>query len=426
MKKIILLSTMTSTLLLATNGDNLISLGAESRAMGGTGIAMGMGTDSVFKNPAWLADIEGTEAMFGATIFMPEVKAKNESPMPDFSGNSFSGVEATSKADLSLIPAVSHAGRINDNFAYGVGMFGVSGMGADFRNEDASKGLGSMRTSFQYLRFVPSIAYRSGDLKLGAGLTLAYGALDMAAVMPDGVAPGTAADFATAKQRSGGLSEDFGIGAQFGAGYTVTPNISLGAYYQTEVATEYEDVFDFNTNGVYDDLKLSQPAEYGVGIGYKIGALKASLDLKKIMWSEADGYDSFGWDDQTVIAVGAAYKVTPALTLRARYSYAESPIDDSFTGATISNASTPSAQFAAGNVAFFNMMGFPAISEDHITAGIGYEFNDKLGLDLAYVYSPKETLAVDDRALGANMQLGAMQVSNEQNSISGALKYKFD
>jgi len=58
MKKVILLSAMASSILLATNGDNLISLGAESRAMGGTGIAMPMGTDSVFKNPSWLADVK--------------------------------------------------------------------------------------------------------------------------------------------------------------------------------------------------------------------------------------------------------------------------------------------------------------------------------------------------------------------------------
>ena len=222
------------------------------------------------------------------------------------------------------------------------------------------------------------------------------------------------------------MSDDFGFGAQVGVGYTLNPNISLGAFYHTAVQTEYEDVFDFNTDGTYDDLKLSQPAEYGVGVAYKKDAITVTADVKQIMWSDADGYDKFGWDDQTVIALGAAYDVSPKLTLRAGYSHAESPIDESFKGATLSNASNPPAQYPAGNVAYFNMMGFPAISQDHITAGLGYKFTDKIGVDLAFVHSPKETLKVDDRALGANMQLGAMQVSNEQNSISGALKYKFD
>ncbi|MBU1667686.1 outer membrane protein transport protein [bacterium] len=417
MKKIILLSAMASSMLLATNGDNLISLGAESRAMGGTGIAMAMGTDSVFKNPAWLADVEGAEAMFGATLFMPDVKAKNSSFLPDGSGNASNGVEATSKADMSMIPAVSHADRINENWAYGVGMFGVSGMGTDYRNEDGNKGLGNMRTNFQYMRFVPSIAYKQDNLRLGAGLTLAYGALDMSAVMPDGALPGQAI-LSTSKQRGGGMSDDFGFGAQFGVAYTPTSNINLGAYYQTEVATEYKDVFDFNTNGTYDDLKLSQPAEYGVGIGYHQDGLRVSADVKQISWSSADGYKQFGWDDQMVYSLGLGYKVSSAMELRGGYSYAKSPLDDQFEAANISSANAP---FAAGNIAFFNMMGFPAISETHITAGLGYQFTDKVGIDLAYVYSPKETLAVNSPAT-----LGTMQVTNEQNSISGALKYKFD
>jgi len=400
MKKIILLSTMASMSLLATNGDNLISLGAESRAMGGTGIAMPMGTDSVFKNPSWLAEVKGPEAMFGATLFMPDVKAKN--------GNA-NGQEATSAADISLIPAVAHADRVNENWAYGVGMFGVSGMGADYRNENGptpaeNKGLADMRTNFQYMRFVPSIAYKQDNLRLGAGLTLAYGALDISAVLPT-----DPADITTYAQRGGGMSDDFGFGFQLGAGYTVTPEINLGAFYQSEVATEYENVFDFNMDGRYDNLKLSQPAEYGVGIGYDNGTYRASLDVKQILWSDADGYNEFGWDDQTVIAFGAGYKVNPNLELRAGYSHASSPIDETFTGATVGGTPMP-----ASSVAFFNIMGFPAISEDHITAGLGYTITKKVGVDLAFVHSPKETL----KAMN-------MEVSNEQNSISGALKYKF-
>jgi long-chain fatty acid transport protein len=402
MKRVIVISTLASTLLLATNGDNLISLGAESRAMGGTGIAMGMGTDSVFRNPAWLADVKGTQAMFGATLFMPEVKAKNANA---------NGQEATSKADTSLIPAVSHAGRISDTLAYGIGMFGGSGMGADYRNENGmtpqeNKGLSDMRTNFQYMRFVPSIAYKKENLRVGVGLTLAYGALDIAAVLPT-----DPQDMSTYKQRGGGMSDDFGFGGQMGVGYTVTPNILVGGYYQTEVATEYEDVFDFNMDGVYDDLKLNQPAEYGVGIGYKTDKIRASLDVKQIKWSSADGYDSFGWDDQTVYSLGLEYKTASDLAIRAGYSHANSPLDDgNFKGATVGGA-----QMRPQDVTYFNMMGFPAISEDHYTVGLGYKFNNKMGIDIAYVYAPKETL----KAMN-------MQVTNEQQSLSGALKYTFD
>jgi long-chain fatty acid transport protein len=406
MKKIILLSAMASSMLLATNGDNLISLGAESRAMGGTGIAMPMGTDSVFKNPSWLAEVKGPEAMFGATLFMPDVTLKNEG-----TGN---GEAASSQSDMSLIPAVAHADRIDENWAYGVGMFGVSGMGTDYRGESPMKGLGEMRTNFQYMRFVPSIAYKQDNLRVGVGLTLAYGALDIAAITPDH----TGANLAP---RGGGTSDDFGFGAQFGIGYTPTANINLGAFYQSEVATEYENVYNFNTANdmtmadgssyaTYENLKLSQPAEYGVGVGYHDDKLRVSADVKQVLWSSADGYEQFGWDDQTVYSLGLGYSVSPEVELRGGYSYAKSPLGDAdFPAATVGGAPMPGA-----NIAVFNIMGFPAISEQHITAGVGYQFNKKIGLDFAYVYSPEETLS----------KYG-FTTTNEQNSISGALKYKF-
>ena len=408
MKRVVILSMLAATAMYATNGDNMIGVGAQSRAMGGAGVGMAMGTDSVFRNPAWIVDLKGFNASFGATAFMPDVKAK-VGPAPGL-GN---GVEGESKADFSIIPTVSHSNHINENLSYGVGMFGVSGMGVDYRNEDPQMGLANMRTSLQYMRFVPSISYKVDDWRLGAGLSIAYGALSMSAFTPNGVPPGQNPDPTTAVQRGGGLSEDIGFGAQFGVGYHVMPGFTVGAYYQSEIATEYEDVFDFTTNGVYDDLKLSQPAEAGIGFGYtsSCGVYSATIDYRRIMWSDADGYDAFGWDDQDVIALGGSYNVNNALVLRAGYNYSKSPLNDkTFEAATVGGA-----PFGAFNVAYFNTLGFPAYSESHITAGLAYQINPSTGIDVAYVYAPKVT--------ETSMQV--LEASNEQNSVSVALKFTF-
>jgi long-chain fatty acid transport protein len=386
MKKIILLSIITSSIIHATNGDNLIGLGPESRAMGGTGIAYGMGADSVFKNPAWLVDSKGLDGMFGATVFMPDVSASNAAQ-----GN---GQSASSKADLNLIPEIAITDHINENLSYGFGMFGVSGMGVDYRNEDPYKALAGMRTNLQYMRFVPSISYATGDLRLGAGLTFSYGSLSMAAHVPsDPMDPSTAA------QRGGGVSEDYGLGMQIGAGYYVNDEIMLGAYYQTQVDTEYENVFDFNNDGTYDSLKLSQPAEVGFGIAYGRANYALTFDYRKIMWGSADGYEQFQWEDQDVFALGFAYDME-SLTLRVGYNYAENPLSN------LSKQTDP-------NNAYFNVMGFPAFSEAHYTAGFGYQITDTLSAEFAYVYSPKATESYN----------GAFEASNEQNSISVAMHY---
>ncbi len=408
MTKILGLSLLAATLLHATNGDNMIGVGTQSRAMGGVGVGIGVGTDSVFRNPAWIVDMQGFNASFGATAFMPDVKAK-VGPAPGL-GN---GQEGESNADFSVIPTVSHSDHINENLSYGVGMFGVSGMGTDYRNDDPQKGLANMRTSLQYMRFVPSISYKIDDFRIGAGLSLAYGALNISAWTPDAVPPGQQPNPATAKQRGGGVSEDYGVGAQIGLGYHVMPGMTLGAYYQTQINTEYEDVFDFNTDGVYDDLKLSQPAEAGIGIGYsdKTYGYTISFDYRRIFWSDADGYDAFQWDDQDVFAIGGSYDVTCDLTLRAGYNYAKSPLSDK----TFKPANVAGFPFPAFNIAYFNTLGFPAYTESHITAGLSYELSKTTGFDLAYVYAPKVT--------ETSMQV--LEASNEQSAVSATLRFKF-
>ena len=69
----IVLSLLTSTLLHATNGDNLIAVGTKARGMGGTGIAVSHGAESSLSNPAMITSVEGTEISFGGTLFMPDI-----------------------------------------------------------------------------------------------------------------------------------------------------------------------------------------------------------------------------------------------------------------------------------------------------------------------------------------------------------------
>ncbi|MCH9812312.1 MAG: outer membrane protein transport protein [Epsilonproteobacteria bacterium] len=410
MKRIVVMSMLAASVMYATNGDNMIGVGVQSRAMGGAGVGMGMGTDSVFRNPAWIVDLKGFNASFGATAFMPDVSANiggpnyNTADTDDVIG---SGVSVKSDADFSIIPTVSHSDHINESLSYGVGMFGVSGMGVDYRNETSNPGLGNMRTSLQYMRFVPSLSYKVDNWRLGAGLTVAYGALNMAAVTQsptDG----------SIGQRSGGLSEDIGFGGQVGLGYYVMPGVSLGAYYQTQVDTEYENVFDFNGDGTYNNLKLSQPAEAGIGIGYTSDCkcYSLTLDYRRIMWSDADGYDMFEWDDQDVIAVGGSYNVNDALVLRAGYNYAKSPLNNkTFTGSTA---------FSAPMLAYFNTLGFPAYTESHFTTGLSYQITKSTGIDFAYVYAPEVEESQSEFGPGTTLS-----ATNEQNSLSVALRFTF-
>jgi len=117
-----------TTSVYATNGSNLIATGAKARAMGGTGIGVAHGAESALANVSLITDIEKTEVSFGGMFFMPDVSNKdsiNLGQLGDESGT------ATSAADLNVIPEVSIATKINDNFYMGIGIWGTAGMGGD-------------------------------------------------------------------------------------------------------------------------------------------------------------------------------------------------------------------------------------------------------------------------------------------------------
>jgi long-chain fatty acid transport protein len=79
---------------------------------------------------------------------------------------------------MFVVPEVGIVHQINDKLTFGIGAFGVSGMGVDYRDEP---NLFRMHTNFQFMRIIPAVAYKvndaisiSGALHLGLWL-LGYG-----------------------------------------------------------------------------------------------------------------------------------------------------------------------------------------------------------------------------------------------------------
>ncbi len=327
----------------------------------------------------------------------------------------------TSDADMFTIPEIAITDQITDNIVIGLGAYGVSGMGVDYRDKN---GLAKMHTSLQFMRIVPAIGYKVNEkLAIGGALHLAWGALDLGGVMAydadrDGV-PGTTWN------AGGGQAQSYGIGASIGVNYKPLDNVCLGAYYQSPVKMKYKNVFISNPmTGQLEDLKLEQPQEFSVGVGFRpMENLKVGFDIRWINWSDADGYKQFKWKDQWVFAVGGEYKVTPRLALRAGYNYAKSPIrEKSNLDPATRNNSIPdfSGRFSDYQVEWFNLIGFPAITEHHITLGFGYQFTEHFTLDVSYVHAFEKK--VESTAMGGALLAGA---KNSQDSIGVALDWHF-
>ncbi|WP_457626591.1 OmpP1/FadL family transporter [Persephonella sp.] len=425
---VVLASAVFATGAFATNGDNLIGVSPASRAMGGLGTGICLEpTDSIFRNPGWLGRQRGFNVSFGGILFMPHVKGRSKGYWDTNDSDNTTGAVPvdsgyqTSDADTFLIPEIAITNQINDKLVVGIGAYGVSGMGVDYRDKD---GLNKMHTTFQFMRIVPAVGYKVNDrLSIGGALHLAWGSLDLGAVMAydadgDGV-PGTTWNAA------GGQSQAYGLGASLGINFKPTDIICLGAYYQSSIKMKYKNVFISNPmTQELEDLKLEQPQEASVGIGIRpIPELKVGFDIRWINWSDADGYKQFKWKDQWVFAVGGEYKVTPRLALRAGYNYGKSPIREKNNLDASNRTNTIpdfSARFSDYEVEWFNLIGFPAIAEHHITFGFGYQFTEHFTLNASYVHAFEKK--VESTANGGALLAGA---KNSQDSIGVSLDWSF-
>ncbi len=400
--KLITLSLITSTMIHATNGDNLIAMGAKARGMGGTGIAVSHGAESALSNGALITSVEGTEIGFGGTLFMPDIKTT----VTGFDGvsSNFTDPEFISDADTNMIPEVSIAHKIDDNWYIGVGMWGTAGMGTDYR--DATGGAFNnfnMVTNLQLMQFGVPIAYKTGGLSLAVTPILQYGNLDI--------------NYDSTPLKGGpvgsGLSQDFGYGYNLGLAYDFSANgvtgLTFGAMYRSAIEMDYNPQISTAMAGFgvspFSD-KLEQPEEYGVGLAYEMGQHTFAFDYKKIKWSDADGYSTYGWDDSDVYAVGYQYTENE-WTVRIGYNHADSAVVE--TANPLFN--------------MLNLLGFPATQEDHYTVGGTYEITKAFSVDLAYVHAPSTTETFDISNMfgpGANIS-----TDHEENSVSFQLAYKF-
>jgi len=432
---------MGATSAFATNGDNLIGLGAKSRAMGGTGVAHFNGAESGTSNPALITKTKGTNFAFGGTYFTPDVKvAVNHT---DTGSGATNDLKAESDAKHNVIPYVAVTENLDNGFAVGVSMCGSAGVGTGWRDGQGTLnngaigdvGLYSMRSNLLLLKFSVPMAYGQDNWSVGVAPVMMYGSLDMSFNTADVNSTGDTQ--ATNHDVGNGSSSDLGLGYEVGAAYALPDmGLTVAVKYQSSIEMEYEKqisttaaAFGFgysaaSTPGFSD--KLEQPAEIGVGIDWTEGDLSVTADYKKIKWGSAAGYKDFGWEDQNVYALGLEYRMDD-LAIRCGYNHASNPIKiDRRTQGTVNASATGDGSSANGAqvghaINALNHVMFPAITEDHYTIGAGYQFTKNVGADVAFTYATSPDVNVAANTVG----MGDITTSNDQMALSANLNYSF-
>ncbi|MGA7874205.1 MAG: outer membrane protein transport protein [Desulfoferrobacter sp.] len=403
----------------ATNGDNLIAVGPISRSMGGAAIAAPQDAISaVFANPAAMCFgpyCPASQVDFAGTLFIPSPSAK-----VTYAGQT---VSANSERKVYAIPAFGLSVPITSKppfWRFGLSAYGITGLGVDYKGSSLDgatippppppNGAGGYPlaagtyTQLQIMKFAPAIGFQPFEkMSFGAALQIDYSTLDLRE----------------------GTAQNYGIGVQLGTIYKITDALSFGLSFVTPQNISYDDVVDFDQDGILDNLSLESPWQVGIGLAYHFldNKLLVEGDVKWLNWSGAKGYDDFDWNDQWVFALGAQYKPMPKLALRLGYNYGTNPVDEhnGWNGAApvqVQGKTMPTYYYES-----FRVLGFPAIVEHHITVGLGYELSPKFGLQAGYMHAFKNTLT--EEGYGLDGRPASFESSLYEDSVDVAFTWRF-
>ncbi len=136
---------------------------------------------------------------------------------------------------------------------------------------------------------------------------------------------------------------------------------ALGMAYQaSDALMVVADIKQIGWSGVMEDFKMTFTTDAGstAAINTMTGGSASSYTLDVTMPQD--------WEDQTVIQLGAAYKLTPAMTGRVGINRADNPVPDDTVNPL-----------------------FPAIVKSHYTAGVGYDINTAQAVNFSFTYAPE-------------------------------------
>ncbi|MBU1396232.1 MAG: outer membrane protein transport protein [Gammaproteobacteria bacterium] len=389
----------------ATNGYFAHGYGMSAKGMGGAGIAYPQDTLAAATNPAGMVHL-GNRMDIGLEIFAPDRGFTYAGGSPD--GNGSGAMES-----WFPIPEFGYNRMINSNMSFGVSVFGNGGMNTTYGDGDhpfatfpeAGDTGTTVGIDLMQMFIAPTIAYKvNQQLSVGATLNLIAQSFESKGLGGFG-------------QANNGKDYSYGAGLRVGGMYQINNAVTVGATYQTKGnMSKLKDYAAMFPNGGEFDI----PANYGVGIAVKASdKLDIALDVMRIEYEGVDvtgnkalfslfqaNQHGFGWEDQTVVKLGVAYKYNSGLILRAGVNYGEQPIDVSNT--LVADDITSDLNTLA-----------PGIVETHLTLGFTKSLSADTSITGSYMH------AFNKEVDGVGGFLGASTLEMSQNAFGLSYNKKF-
>lgn len=361
MKKLILTKLLSLMMLFSFAEGYQVNLqSVRQTGMGHTGVALRLGAESMHFNPAGLVFMRNTVQFSGGFSAI-------------FSNNKYTSGNLSWESDNPTgTPAFLYAGfKVYDNLAFGLSFTTPYGNSLDWgKNWYGAHMVQDIALKSYY--FQPTVSYKVNEkLSIGAGMMIFAGNIDLnkglferggGALQPllNSTFGNTYDDVVPASVNLNGNS-DVAIGFNIGLMYQVNDEFSVGVSYRSKVNADVKGG-KAKTSFASGDLKtaltsmlppleqgeftatLPMPANTTIGLSYKPNnRLTLAADIQMVQWNSykelnidfspaaldvADLKSKKNYDNTMIYRVGAEYKMTDRLDLRAGAYFDETPVQD--------------------------------------------------------------------------------------------------
>jgi len=358
------------------------------------------------------------------------------SPKRDISrsGSGAAGIDGsvTSGSNLFAIPELGYNRMIGSDKSIGITVYGNGGMNTNFNGGQIPAtsatcgtapfgfnfysgqpgpynllcGSGKLGMNLEQLTIAPTFAWKlNKDHSLGATLlvtrqTFKVEGLSSFFGFTSNISPATGAlltPYAAGNNVTDrGKDTTWGYGIKFGWLGKVSDTVTLGANYASKTRMGKFDMYkDLFAGQGYFDI----PSNLSLGIAVKASpAWTLAADYERIDYSGiksvanpstnvgngaaatfftagtlgCDSCRGFGWSSVNVFKLGAEYKYSPNLILRAGYNHTDNPIQS--------------------RDVTFNMIA-PGVIKDHVTLGFTYGLSKDSDLTMAYMHAFRNSVS---------------------------------
>ena len=368
-------------------------------------------------NVAGLTRQKGTQVNLGGTYIAPEASAGNIRGVAGETGDVHNIVHAA----IAPNGTISH--QLNDEVTLGLALNVPFGMITKYDRNWAGSDHG-LTSKVTTVTTTPMVAWKATDkLSIGAGLPIQY----VKARLTNTVARSNKAGYAEME------GDTVDVGYQLGAMYELSDATRFGVNYRSEINHKLKGDIDSNlaVNPLYGFLsqditaRLDTPAMLSVGAYHEINDKWAVMaEYQRVFWNSFDSLDIYGktagnpllnngnlvsstkenWRDTNFYALGASYQIDNQWKARFGLAYDESAVKLADRTPRI-----------------------PDSDRIWYSAGLGYQYNEKLSFDMAFTYIQAKDASIN-MAGTKNSASGADVKADYKNSVKMwglSLNYKF-